>query len=496
MAQYILSIDQGTTSSRCIAFDKKGRTYASHQLEHCQITPRPGWVEHDADEILKNISLCITETLKKSGLLAMDIAAVGVTNQRETTLIWNRHTGKPYHNAIVWQDTRTSAICAELSRNGGKDKFRSRTGLPIAPYFSATKIKWLFENVKDLRRDAEKGDALFGNIDTWLIWNLTGAHVTDVTNASRTMLMNIASCEWDPKMLAAFDIPAAMLPDIRPSSDPRFYGLTRKEGPFGGEIPFCGDLGDQQAATVGQVCFTPGEVKNTYGTGCFMLMNTGKLVHSKKGLLTTPCYQFGGDEAVYGLEGSIAVAGSLLQWLRDNLELVQSAPEVDIEAEKVNDCGGVTIVPAFAGLFAPYWRSDARGVIVGLTGYVNKSHLCRAALEATAYQTRDILEAMESDSGVPITTLKVDGGMTASNPLMQIQADIINTSVIRPKIMESTALGAAYVAGLAVGFWTDKEELSLHWEEEKRWNPTANSLLRTKGYALWKDAVKRSLDQA
>ncbi|HFB52546.1 MAG TPA: glycerol kinase [Anaerolineae bacterium] len=500
MPKLVAAIDQGTTSTRCMLFNHTGEPVGMHQLEHEQIYPRPGWVEHDPLEIWERTQAVIRGALKAARATAADIAAVGITNQRETTVVWNRRTGKPYHNAIVWQDTRTDKICAELAQSGGQDRFRAQTGLPLATYFSGPKIKWLLENVAGLRADAEKGDAIFGNMDTWIIWNLTGgvnggAHVTDVTNASRTMLMDLDGTRWNDDLLAAMDIPRAMLPEIRPSSDPAIYGYTQVDGAFGGRIPVCGDLGDQQAATVGQTCFSPGEAKNTYGTGCFMILNTGaEIVPSKSGLLTTVGYQFGDEKTVYALEGSIAITGALVQWLRDNLKMIDSAPEVEDLAKTVDDNGGIYFVPAFSGLFAPYWRSDARGVIVGLTRYVNRGHFARAVLEATAFQTREVLDAMEADSGVKLKALKVDGGMVHNELLMQFQADVLGVPVIRPKVAETTALGAAYAAGLAVGFWQNTDEMRQNWGVDKTWQPSADDTARTKLYRQWKKAVTRTFD--
>jgi glycerol kinase len=496
MATYVAALDQGTTSTRCMIFDHSGDPVASQQLEHEQIYPRAGWVEHDALEIWKHTREVIRGALAKAGLGAGEIAAVGITNQRETTVVWDRRTGQPYANAIVWQDTRTDRICRELAETGGKDRFRAGTGLPLATYFSGPKIRWLLDNVSGLRAAAESGDALFGTMDTWLIWNLTGgAHVTDVTNASRTLLMNLETLDWDEEILDALAIPRAMLPEIRPSSDPEFYGATRADGPFGGEIPICGDLGDQQAATVGQACFEVGEAKNTYGTGCFLLLNTGhEIVPSKHGLVTTVGYHFARQKPVYALEGSIAITGALVQWLRDNLGIIASSAEVETLAGKVEDNGGIYFVPAFSGLFAPYWHSEARGLIIGLTRYITREHFARAALEATAYQTREVVDAMAADSGVTLKSLKVDGGMTANALLMQIQADVLRVPVIRPKIIESTALGAAYAAGLAVGYWKDPAELKRHWAADRTWNPGKDVSLATANYAMWKKAVTRSFD--
>jgi glycerol kinase len=481
-------------------FNHAGESVGIHQLEHQQIYPKPGWVEHDPLEIWERTQDVIQGALQKVGASAGDIAAVGITNQRETTVVWDRKTGKPYHNAVVWQDTRTNKICNEFAKDGGQDRFRAQVGLPLATYFSGPKIKWLLDNVDGLRAAAERGDAIFGNTDTWVIWNLTGgpnggAHVTDVSNASRTMLMDLEGTKWDDDILKVMTIPRSMLPEIRPSSDPSFYGHTLDDGPLGERIPVCGDLGDQQAAMVGQTCFSAGEAKNTYGTGCFMLLNTGTdIVPSKQGLLTTACYRFGKEATVYALEGSIAITGALVQWLRDNLKLIEKAPDVEDLARTVEDNGGIYFVPAFSGLFAPHWRSDARGVIAGLTRYVNRGHIARAALEATAFQTREVLDAMNADSGVPLKALKVDGGMVYNDLLMQIQADVLGVPVIRPKIAETTALGAAYAAGLAVGFWKDTDEMRANWGIDKTWEPSEDDNARTTLYKEWKKAVSRTLD--
>jgi glycerol kinase len=479
-------------------FNHSGAPVGAHQLEHEQIYPQPGWVEHDPMEIWDRTQDVIKGALKNAGATAADIAAVGVTNQRETTVVWDKNTGKPYHNALVWQDTRTDKIVNELAKDGGQDRFRAQVGLPLATYFSGPKVKWLLDNVPGLRAAADKGDAIFGNIDTWVIWNLTGgprggAHVTDVTNASRTMLMDLDGTHWDDKISQAMNIPKSMLPEIRPSSAQ--YGFTLPDGAFGGRIPVCGDLGDQQAATVGQACFSPGEAKNTYGTGCFMILNTGtEIVPSKSGLLTTACYKFGDSPTVYALEGSIAITGALVQWLRDNLKLIDKSPDVENLARTVEDNGGIYFVPAFSGLFAPYWKNDARGVIAGLTRYVNRGHFARAALEATAYQTREVLDAMNADSGVPLTALKVDGGMVYNDLLMQFQADVLGVPVVRPKVAETTALGAAYAAGLAVGFWQNTDEMRANWGMDKTWEPSKDDTARTKLYKEWKKAVTRTFD--
>jgi glycerol kinase len=490
MSKYIASIDQGTTSTRFILFDHGGNIVAVEQREHNQIYPKPGWVEHDPLEIWRRTQEVISDGLTKAGVGAADIAALGITNQRETTIVWDKASGQPVYNAIVWQDTRTDEICNALASNGGQDRLRPKTGLPLATYFSGPKIKWILDNVPGARTRAKNSELLFGNIDTWLIWNLTGAHVTDVTNAGRTLLMNLATLNWDDEILALLDIPRAMLPEIRSSSE--VYGTAR--APLGG-VPVSGDLGDQHAALFGQTCFQTGEAKNTYGTGCFMLLNTGdKPVESKNGLLTTMGYKIGGQPAVYALEGSIAITGALVQWLRDNLGIIEKSADVETLAQTVSDNGGIYFVPAFSGLFAPYWRSDARGAIVGLTRFVNRGHIARAALEATAYQTREVLDAMEKDSGVKLTALKVDGGMVFNETLMQFQSDLLGVPVIRPRVAETTALGAAYAAGLAVGFWKDFDELRANWGLDKAWSPQMESGQRASLYAGWKKAVTRTFD--
>lgn len=493
MTKYVAAIDQGTTSTRCMIFNHSGEPIGSHQLEHAQIYPKPGWVEHDPMEIWARTKDVVRGAMEKAGLTAGDLAAVGVTNQRETTVVWDKNTGRPYYNALVWQDTRTDQICNELAKDGGQDRFRGKVGLPLATYFSGPKIRWILDNVAGVREAAAAGDALFGNIDTWVIWNLTGAHVTDVTNASRTMLMNLETLDWDAEICATMGVPMSMLPKICSSS--QVYGHTAADGPFGGVIPVSGDLGDQQAATVGQACFSPGEAKNTYGTGCFMILNTGTTpVQSKNGLLTTLCYKFGDSPAVYALEGSIAITGALVQWLRDNLRLISTSKEVEELAATVDDNGGIYFVPAFSGLFAPYWRSDARGAIVGMTRYVNRGHFARAALEATAYQTREVLDAMNADSGVALTALKVDGGMVYNDMLMQFQADVLAVPVVRPKVAETTSLGAAYAAGLAVGFWNNTDEMRENWGMDHTWNPDSGSNASTQLYADWKRAVTRTFN--
>jgi glycerol kinase len=500
MAEFVGAVDQGTTSTRFMIFDHSGNEVGRHQLEHEQILPQAGWVEHNPVEIWERTSAVIQTGLNKTGLSASDLVALGITNQRETAVVWNRRTGRPLYNAIVWQDTRTDRIATALDKDGRGDVIRQKAGLPPATYFSGGKIQWILENVDGARELAESGDAIFGNTDTWLIWQLTGGvnggvHVTDPTNASRTMLMNLETLDWDDELLGFFDIPRSMLPEIKPSSCPGGYGTTLTNGPFGGEVLITGDLGDQQAATVGQVCFAPGEAKNTYGTGNFMLLNTGtELVRSKAGLLTTVGYKFGDEPVVYCLEGSIAVTGSAIQWLRDQLGIISGASESETLARQVEDNGGVYFVPAFSGLFAPYWRSDARGAIVGLSRYNTNAHLARAALEAICYQSRDVAEAMEKDSGVHLEVLKVDGGVTANELCMQIQADVLGVPVSRPVVAETTALGAAYAAGLAVGFWKNTDELRTNWNESKQWTPEWSEDQRDAGYAQWKKAVTRTLD--
>ncbi|ACY96797.1 MULTISPECIES: glycerol kinase GlpK [Thermomonospora] len=500
MADFVGAVDQGTTSTRFMIFDHGGNEVARHQLEHEQILPRAGWVEHNPVEIWERTRTVIETALNKADLTARDLAALGITNQRETAVVWNRRTGRPYYNAIVWQDTRTDRIAAALERDGRGEVIRRKAGLPPATYFSAGKVQWILENVPGVREAAEAGEALFGTIDTWLLWNLTGGvdggvHVTDVTNASRTMLMDLETLEWDEELLSFFGIPRAMLPQIRPSSDPAGYGVTRADGPLGGEVPLSGALGDQQAATVGQVCFEPGQAKNTYGTGNFLLLNTGtEPVRSRHGLLTTVCYRFGDAKPVYALEGSIAVTGSAVQWLRDQLRIISTAAQSEILARQVDDNGGVYFVPAFSGLFAPYWRSDARGVIVGLSRYNNAAHIARATLESICYQTRDVVEAMQQDSGVVLDVLRVDGGVTANDLCMQIQADVLGVPVSRPVVAETTALGAAYAAGMATGFWKSTEELVRNWNEDRRWLPQWDDEQRAAGYAGWKKAVERTLD--
>jgi glycerol kinase len=500
MPKYIAAIDQGTTSTRCMIFDHNGQVISLAQKEHEQIYPQPGWVEHNPMEIWVRTQEVIHEAIVKAGVKPGDIAAVGITNQRETAVVWDRRTGKPFYNAIVWQDTRTKSICDQLAASGGQDRFRAKVGLPLATYFSGPKIQWILENVPGVRGAAERGDALFGNLDTWIIWWLTGgpeegSHITDVTNASRTLLMNLETLDWDEEILIVLGIPRAILPRIAPSSDPLTWGTTRKDGPFGEAIPVCGDLGDQQAALVGQTCFNIGEAKNTYGTGCFMLLNTGeKPIQSKNGLLTTLAYKLGDQPAIYALEGSIAITGALVQWLRDNLGLIKQSSEVEVLARTVQDNGGIYFVPAFSGLFAPYWRSDARGAIVGMTRYVNKGHIARAALEATAYQTREVLEAMKIDSGVKLTALKVDGGMVYNELLMQFQSDILGVPVVRPKVSETTSLGAAYAAGLAVNFWNSLDDLRANWHIDQTWHPLMREATRESLYSAWCKAVERTFN--
>jgi glycerol kinase len=496
----VAALDQGTTSTRCILFDHDGGVVGRHQLEHRQIYPRPGWVEHDPLEIWEKTAAVIRGAMTQAGIAADEIDSIGITNQRETTVVWDRKTGTPYANAIVWQDTRTDRICGELASDGGADRLRPTTGLPISTYFSGPKIRWLLDEVPGLRDAAERGDALFGNIDTWLIWNLTGgpdggAHVTDVTNASRTLLFDLGRLDWDDASLSLLGVPPTMLPRVRPSSDPDPYGSTRAAGPFGGAIPVCGDLGDQQAALFGQACFGAGEAKNTYGTGCFLLLNTGpSAVPSSSGLLTTVAYRFSDRPAVYALEGSIAIAGALVQWLRDNVGIIDEASEVETLARSVEDNGGMYIVPAFSGLFAPHWRSDARGVMVGLTRFIHKGHIARAALEATAFQTKEVLDAMQKDSGVHLSALRVDGGMVANELLMQFQADLLGVPVVRPRVTETTSLGAAYAAGLATGFWRDDRELRTHWQADRSWEPGMRSEERQRLSREWAKAVERTLD--
>ena len=498
MAEFVAALDQGTTSTRFMIFDRSGAETARSQMEHRQILPRAGWVEHDPLEILENARIVTEKALARAGLLPSDLHAIGLTNQRETTVVWNPRTGDPWHNALVWQDTRNADDMSRLDRSGQADPIRRRAGLPPATYFSGGKIRWLLENVPGLREAAERGEALFGNIDTWLLWNLTGGprggvHATDVTNASRTMLMDLRTLQWEDELLSIFSIPRRMLPEIRPSST--VFGETRGEGSLGAGLRVAGILGDQQAATVGQVCFHPGEAKNTYGTGNFMLLNSGgEVIESKAGLLTTVCYQWESGPPVYALEGSIAVTGSAVQWLRDQIGMIRTAPEIEELANTVSDSGGIYFVPAFSGLFAPYWRSDARGAIVGLSRYVEKGHLARATLEAICLQTRDVFEAMERDSGLRLEVIRVDGGASVNDTLMQLQADVLGVRVVRPRISETTSLGAAYAAGLATGFWRGEEELTEKWQVDKEWLPRWSEDRREGHYSGWKKAVERTLD--
>ncbi|MBG6083342.1 glycerol kinase GlpK [Zhihengliuella flava] len=494
---YIIAIDQGTTSSRAIVFDHEGNIVSVGQKEHEQILPKAGWVEHDAAEIWTNVREVVGQALSRANLTRHDIDSVGITNQRETAVVWDRTTGEPVYNAIVWQDTRTQSIVDELASDGGTDRYKDRVGLPLATYFSGTKIKWILDNVDGARERAEAGDLMFGTTDSWVLWNLTGGtdggvHATDVTNASRTLFMDLDTLTWNTDILADFGVPESMMPEIRSSSE--IYGHVAGSQLLR-EVPVAGILGDQQAATFGQAAFGKGAAKNTYGTGCFLIFNTGEeIVHSENGLLTTIAYKLGEEKTVYALEGSIAVAGSLVQWFRDQLGIISSAPEIEELADQVEDNGGVYIVPAFSGLFAPHWRPEARGAIVGLTRFANKNHLARAALEATAFQTREVLDAVNSDAGVPLNELRVDGGMVANDALMQFQSDILGVPVVRPKIIETTALGAAYAAGLATGFWNDLGELTAKWAEDQRWEPSMDSEERDRQMRLWKKAVDRTLD--
>ena len=497
MTTYIAAIDQGTTSSRCMIFDHSGGVVAVDQREHEQIFPQAGWVEHDPVEIWNNIRNVTAGALADADLTPADIAAVGITNQRETAVVWERATGKPVYNAIVWQDTRTDRICTALAGDKGASRYTATTGLPLATYFSGPKVKWILDNVDGARDKAEAGELCFGNMDTWVLWNMTGGpdgglHYTDPTNASRTLLMDLDTLSWDSGICADMGIPESMLPEIKSSSE--VYGKVRERGSLGG-VPIAGILGDQQAATFGQACLSPGEAKNTYGTGNFVLLNTGtEKVMSKNGLLTTVCYKIGERDTVYALEGSIAVTGSLVQWLRDNLKMISTAADIETDARSVDDNGGAYFVPAFSGLFAPHWRADARGAIVGLTRFVNKGHLARAVLEATAYQTREVIDAMNIDSGVELKVLKVDGGMVVNELLMQFQSDILDVEVVRPVVAETTALGAAYAAGLAVGFWESEDDIRKNWARDKSWTPSMDAAQREKLYAGWKKAVTRTLD--
>jgi glycerol kinase len=496
VTRFVLSIDQGTTSTRAIVFDHSASIVASGQLEHRQHFPRAGWVEHDAVEIWDNVREAVGLALTRANLTHGDIAAVGLTNQRETTIVWNRHTGVPVCRAIVWQDTRTQRIVEDLSRDHGVDRYKATVGLPLATYFAGPKVKWILDNISGARQAADDGDLLFGTVDTWILWNLTGGvnggiHVTDVTNASRTMLMDLDTLNWDEQIAADMGIPMSVLPQIRSSSE--VYGVGRDHGMLPG-VPIAGVLGDQQAAMFGQACFSEGMAKNTYGTGNFLLLNTGRTrVHSENGLLTTVCYKIGDAPAVYALEGSIAVTGSLVQWLRDNLGMFSDASEIEPLAREVEDNGGAYFVPAFSGLFAPYWRPDARGALLGLTRYVTKQHIARAALEATAYQTREVVEAMNADAGIGLAELRVDGGMVANELLMQFQADQLGVDVLRPKILETTALGAAYAAGIAVGFWDCQDSVTENWGEAQRWSPTMPLLEREQLFRNWKKAVTKTM---
>ena len=497
MAKYAAAIDQGTTSTRCMVFNHGGEVVSVNQKEHEQIYPKPGWVEHDAGEIWSRTQEVIDGAVKEAGASADDIAGVGITNQRETTLVWDRNTGEQVHNALVWQDTRTDKLVDEFSKDGGQARFQEKVGLPLATYFSGPKIRWILDNVDGAQEKADAGDLVFGNMDTWVLWNLTGGtdgglHITDVTNASRTMLMDLKTLQWDEEIAGIMGVPMSMLPEIKASSE--VYGEVKAGGALQG-VSIAGDLGDQQAATFGQTCFAVGEAKNTYGTGNFLLLNTGtEPVPSKNGLLTTVGYKIGDQDAVYCLEGSIAITGALVQWLRDNLKMIKAAPEVEELAQSVDDNGGCYIVPAFSGLFAPYWKSNARGVFAGLTRYVNAGHIARATLEATAYQSREIVEAMNADSGVALESLKVDGGMVGNDLLMQFQADLLGVPVIRPKVPETTSLGAAYAAGLATGFWNEVEDLRENWVEDKRWEPKMDASERDEYYKYWKRAVTRTFD--
>jgi glycerol kinase len=488
--RYVAAIDQGTASSRCLVFDRRARIVSVAQKEHRHHFPRPGWVEDDPQEIWRNVLEVVTEALAKAELEAADLSALGIANQRETTVLWDRRTGTPVHNAINWEDTRTDQLCRELTSDGGQERFREKTGLPVATYFSGPKVRWLLDRVPGLRERAEEGEVLFGTIDSWLIWNLCGRHVTDVTNASRTMLMDINTRMWDDELLSAIGVPRAMLPEIRPSAE--IYGEAGQ--PLAG-VPVASLLGDQHAALVGQTCFDPGDAKCTYGSGSFLLLNTGERpARSRAGLLTTLGYDLGSGNPTYALEGSIAVTGALVQWFRDNIGLIGSAPEIETLALTVEDNGGCYFVPAFSGLFAPHWRSDARGVIAGLTGYINKGHLARAVLEATAWQTREVVDAMSSDYDHRLSELRVDGGMTANNLLMQSLADVLDVSVMRPIVAETVSLGAAYAAGVAVGFWPDLDSLRQNWHKAAEWLPTMDPAMRAKGYRKWKKAVARAVD--
>lgn len=499
MSKYIGAIDSGTTSTRFVLIDQSGSVASHAQKEHEQIFPQEGWVEHDPLELWFRAQEVIRTALSHVNASAGDIAAIGITNQRETTIVWDRATGQPLYNAIVWQDLRTDQFCRSISKQDAQAITR-KTGLPVATYFSGPKIRWILDNVDGAKQKADSGELAFGTVDTWLIWQLTGGtdggqHITDPTNASRTLLMDLETLDWDDQLLSTIGVPRSMLPEIRPSSDPSHYGVTKADGPFGGAVPVAGDLGDQQAATVGQTCFSAGEAKNTYGTGCFMILNTGsEIVRSENGLLTTVCYQFADQPPVYALEGSVNMAGATIQWLRDNLGLIEDASETEAIARSVPDTGDCYFVPAFSGLFAPYWRSDARGVLVGLTRFVNRAHIVRATLESICYQSREVLDAMVADFGSPLARLKVDGGAATNDFLMQLQSDFLDTEVVRPVIAETTSLGAAYAAGLAVGFWPDLESLKANWQTDKVWQPEMDSELRAAGYAKWKKAVERTFD--
>jgi glycerol kinase len=500
MPKYVAAIDQGTTGSRCILFSHDGTIVSQDHLEHTQIYPEPGWVEHDALEVWSRVQAVVRGAMDRARAAPTDLAAIGITDQRETALVWDKHTGHPIYNAIVWQDTRSRDQVQRLIDDGFEETLRERTGLVAATYFSATKIRWILDHVDGAQQRAQAGDLLFGNMDTWTIWCLTGGpsggvHVTDHTNASRTLLMNLRTLDWDDELLRWFDIPRQMLPDIRASSDPRLYGHSMAAGPFAGEVAIAGDLGDQQAAVFGQTCYDVGEAKNTYGTGNFLLLNTGaEPIRSRSGLLTTVAYSFEKDRCTYALEGSIAVTGSAVQWLRDNLKIIFDAADTERLAMSVDDTGGCFFVPAFSGLYAPYWDMYARGAIVGLTRFIDRRHLARATLEAVAYQSRDVVEAMEADSGVRMTKLKVDGGMTSNNFLMQLQSEILGRPVVRPTVSETTALGAAYAAGLAVGFWSSLDELRQNWAVDRTWEPTWTEEARAAGYLRWKKAIERTRD--
>ena len=500
MPEFVAALDQGTTSTRCMVFDHSGREVGRSQREHQQILPRAGWVEHDPGEIWQCTQEVVRDALEAAELTSADLVGLGLTNQRETTVVWDVRTGEPYANAIVWQDTRTDRIAAELERAGHGALIRERAGIPPSTYFAGGKLAWLLRHVDGVREAAEAGHARFGTVDSWLLWLLTGGpdggrHLTDVTNASRTMLMDLTTLDWDDELLELFAVPRSLLPEIVPSSHAEAYGTTRADGPFGAELLIGAALGDQHAAMVGQVCLAPGEAKNTYGTGNFLLQNTGtEICRSDHGLLTTVCYQFGDAPATYALEGSIAVTGSAVQWLRDQLGIIREAAEIEELAGEVDEAAGLFFVPAFSGLFAPYWRPDARGAIVGLSRFHTRAHLARAALEAICYQSEDVVQAMQADSGVTLDVLKVDGGVTANDLCMQIQADTLGVDVSRPVVAETTALGAAYAAGLACGFWASPDELRENWHEDRRWTPRTTDAERAEGRSGWEKAVQRSLD--